>query len=238
MKFTLTPSWIDTRAPLIYMWEIRDGSDQLVGRYIGKAIGGDTRPTKHYKRNVDRLRNGQPYRNGKNYRRVHVALAAAVEAGNRIVLSYLCNVPKERNIFEIENRYIREYRSNADDGIGLNGPCKGGLRLQVVRATASRASKAATPAPPELPDLEDFLEYVEAHYPELEARVGKGRCSVYIGKTRLLRAAQSGPRAKVKIKLVQSRGLFSGLEGDWDGTDGQLGAMIDGERKVYDARHR
>jgi hypothetical protein len=77
------------------MWEIHDDSGNLVGRYIGKAVGGDRRPRRHYARNVDKLMAGLSYRPGKNYRRVHYGLADAVKAGHRITLSYLCNVSEE-----------------------------------------------------------------------------------------------------------------------------------------------
>ena len=39
---------VDVTAPLIYMWEIRNDDDEILGRYVGKANGGEKRPTMHY----------------------------------------------------------------------------------------------------------------------------------------------------------------------------------------------
>ena len=55
MNFTLAPGSVNPSAALIYKWEIKDGSGNLQGLYIGKAKGGAKRPTKHYRRNVNRL---------------------------------------------------------------------------------------------------------------------------------------------------------------------------------------
>lgn len=224
---------IDVTAPLIYMWEIRNDDDEILGRYVGKANGGEKRPTMHYNRNVNRLLQGRPYRNGKKYRRIHIALADAVKAGHRISLSYLCNVSEDENIFEVEQHYIREYGCNKPDGIGLNGPAKliqGELPIFFSPPIPVLASDMTTPDADALDvfDLEDFLNYIEERYPnQFEVRPGAGRYSFWLGKDRIFRAVQSGPRGKVKIKLAQEslrggRPIF-----DWDGTDSQIKAAIE-----------
>ena len=88
MHYSVLDSGVELTAPLIYMWEIHDLQGKLVGRYIGKANGGDRRPTQHYPRNVSKLLEGKPYKKGKNYRRVHYGLSDAVSAGHRISLTY------------------------------------------------------------------------------------------------------------------------------------------------------
>lgn len=65
MQYSVHDSGVDVTAPLIYMWEIHDLQAKLVGRYIGKANGGDKRPTQHYSRNVSKLHAGKPYKKGK-----------------------------------------------------------------------------------------------------------------------------------------------------------------------------
>jgi hypothetical protein len=242
MKMQYIPplSDIDVTAPLIYMWEIRNSEDQIVGRYVGKANGGEKRPTQHYSRNVNKLLRGFPYKKGKSYRRVHVALAEAVKAGHQISLSYLCNVSNDQNIFEVEMRYIREYGCNKADGIGLNGPSK------LIRAELPIFVSDAEPVQSHYSgmqesdstdqlDLEDFLEYIEDKYPnQFEVKSGAGRYSFWLGKERIFRAAQSGPRGKVKVKLGQTS-LRGGNPKvfDWDGTADQMKVEIENELASY-----
>lgn len=240
MDYTLLESTINKTAPLIYMWEISDRDGRVTGRYIGKANRGDKRPTRHYSRNVNKLLRNEPYKNGKNYRRVHFALAEAVKAGDKITLSFLCNVSEEEDIFKVEGRYIRDFRCDADDGIGLNGPWKGPARVMV---SLPRLEVGTTPIvqvkEPTLPDLEDFLEYVEEHYKGLfEVRAGVGRYSLWKDKARILRAAQSGPAGKVNIKLAQSSTKKNEIEYPWDGSDGQLDAWIRCELEVFAQRKK
>jgi hypothetical protein len=138
---------------LIYLWEIHDLSGQIVGRYVGKANGGEKRPTRHYPRNVNKLLAGRPYKNGKKYRRVHFALADAVRAGHRISLTYLCNVSNVADILQVELRYIDHYGCNEDDGSGLNGRWKGTPR-EVVPVNPALLQEAEVED--SAPDLDDF----------------------------------------------------------------------------------
>ena len=234
MKYIPPSPGVDVNAPLIYMWEIRDASGAVTGRYIGKANGGEHRPTTHYPRNVDKLLRGLPYKKGKDYRRVHYSLANAVLSGHAISLSYLCNVPEDQDIFAVEMHYIRQYRCNADDGVGLNGPRKG--QFSTVAEIHARPT-VATPPSTEIdpPDLADFIAYVKLAYPgQFEARAGADRYSLWIDGTRILRARQQSPTGKVWIKLVQStRKKKVNIEMAWDGSDEQLAQVIDGELALF-----
>lgn len=113
----------DPQLPLIYMWEIHDGV-RLVGRYIGKCKNGSKRPNYEYKNNVRKLRAGLPYRKGNpaGYRRIHRAMAAALDKGFRLSLTYLCNVPDGENIDTWEERYIQLHGSRGHEEHCLNGP--------------------------------------------------------------------------------------------------------------------
>lgn len=236
MHYTVPPPGVDAKAPLIYMWEIHDLLGQTVGRYIGKANGGDKRPTQHYPRNVNKLLQGLPYKKGKNYRRVHYALADAVLAGYSISLTYLCNVPETVDIFKVESHYINKYGCNADDGVGLNGKWRGVPREVAAMNDAVPIEALAAEDPP-LPDLDDFLEYFDNKPREAFAvKVNAKSCSVWSGGRRILRAKQSKPGAKVLIKLVQSTTPQELVEFVWDGNDDQLDAALDTERKVLRAR--
>jgi len=237
---------VDVKAPLIYMWEIHDLSGQLVGRYIGKANGGEKRPTQHYPRNVNKLRQGQPYRNGKNYRRVHYAMADAVEAGHRISLTYLCNVSEGDDIFKVESHYIKEYGCDADDGIGLNGRWKGTPRTVAVvervqpaqeKAEADKRHGADAGAASAQIDLDDFLEFFDDKQRNtLEIRVNGKSCSVWSEGKRILRAKQDRPGARIWIKRVQSSWRTKTVELAWDGGDSQIEAALEAERKVLRVR--
>ena len=111
MKFTFAPGTVNPAAALIYKWEVRDEVGNLVGLYIGKAKGGAKRPTTHYRRNVNRLLAGKPYRlnNPEGYRKSHRALAEAVKLGHGIELSFVCNVAPDENIDQVEQRCIANY---------------------------------------------------------------------------------------------------------------------------------
>lgn len=232
MDYTLSPSNVDRTAPLIYMWEIYDLLGQIVGRYIGKANGGDQRPTKHYARNVDRLMQKLPYRSGKNYRRVHYALSDAVRAGHSICLTYLCNVPDTVDIFKVEARYIKEYGCAAVGGIGLNG-MRREATLDVPTIATVLRSEAQADAHSDSLDLDDFLEYFDDKPREaFDVRVNTKSCSVWSSGRRLLRAKQTKPGAKVLVKLVQTSEMGELVEFPWDGTDDQIGAALKAERKL------
>lgn len=248
MLYSVFDNGVDVLAPLIYMWEIHDLQDRLVGRYIGKANGGSKRPNKHYPRNVNKLHVKKPYKKGKNYRRVHYALADAVEAGYRISLTYLCNVPEDQDIFKVETRYIKEYGCDADDGIGLNGRWKGAPREVGVAERAWPAQEIATTnadehyyansdaASAEI-ELDDFLEFFDDKQRDtLEIRVNGKSCSIWSKRKRILRAKQERPDASILIKLVQSSWRTETVELPWDGSDGQIEASLEAERKVLRAR--
>ena len=238
MKMTYLPPGpgVDPDAPLIYMWEIRDDTGNLTGRYIGKANGGAKRPTRHYSRNVNRLLAGKPYRNGKPYRRIHFALAEAVRLGHDISLSYLCNVSDTNQIFQIEARYIREYGCDARDGIGLNGRSNDEpLVLPAARATP--AGEVVDRAPDA--DLEDFIEFVNEHYPDrFVIESTPLRYSLYIGSTRLLRAKVKRGGSKVDIKgvLSEKHGI-SPFRMTWNGSDEELKQAFETELRLYQQHH-
>jgi ADP-ribosylglycohydrolase/protein-tyrosine phosphatase len=98
---------IDRGKPGIYEWRI-DG----VGTYIGK-YKRISRPEREYGRNIARRLSNKPYRKSKpdNFRRIHVALAAAVRSGRKITLVILENVP-EGDINAREQALIRERSAN------------------------------------------------------------------------------------------------------------------------------
>lgn len=231
MSYALQEAGVDVKAPLIYMWEIADLSGKVIGRYVGKANGGEKRPRQHYSRNVDKLLKGVPYKKGRDYRRVHVALADAVDSGHSISLHYLCNVPDDQNIFAVEMNYIRQYGCNIRDGIGLNGP---GAVVQRPRTPASQLRElqqtSGLAEETNLSDLEDFVECIEhfvasaAHrYLErFEVRAGTKRYSLWLGDQRLIRAEQSGPRGRVRLKLPRARADGAAVEFVWGGSDEQL----------------
>ena len=236
MNYSVLDSGVDVSAPLIYMWEIHDLQGKLVGRYIGKANGGEKRPTQHYPRNVSKLRAGMPYKKGKNYRRVHFGLADAVGDGHRISLSYLCNVPDTVDIFEVESRYINEYSCNADDGIGLNGKWRSAPR-EVMPATQTKPVESTAAEDPARPDLDDFLESFEDLPREIfKAKVNGKSCSIWSAGLRILRAKQEKPGAKVLIKQVQSSTSQRQVQFHWDGSEEQIRTALDDERKLLLAR--
>jgi len=111
MRFKVAASPINLRAPLIYMWEIRDRSGSIVYRYIGKSEQGAVRPLRDYPRNVRNLLNGKSYRPGnpKGFRKVHWQLAHAFYLGQKITLKFLCNIPKGVSSFALEGHLQKEY---------------------------------------------------------------------------------------------------------------------------------
>lgn len=231
MEYCVRASSVDRKSPLIYMWEIHDGRGAVVGRYIGKANGGDKRPTQHYPRNVKKLLKGLRYRNDKDYRRVHYALAEAVVAGHTISLTYLCNVADDVDIFEVESRYINEYRCNADDGIGLNGRSSA-PPLRVTTAALPVAAEAPGATEAERPDLDDFLEYfTDRPRGVFEVRVNTRSCSVWSAGRRILRAKQATPGGRVMVKLVQSSTPDNHVEFAWDGANPRIDAALATERQ-------
>jgi hypothetical protein len=115
LTFEYEPRGVSEHQPLIYLWEIMDGSGAVRYRYVGKASGGAERPLRHYGRNVANLLAGRPYRRGKpdGFRAAHRRLADATSRGWPIRLSLLCNVPPGQDINSIEERY--RWRLDLDD---------------------------------------------------------------------------------------------------------------------------
>jgi hypothetical protein len=123
MHVVVAPHQVDEKRPLIYMWEIRDQSGSLVGRYVGKAKAGARRPRTHYSRNVENILRGKPYRRGnpEGYRKVHHALAEAQRLGHSVLLHFLCNVSVHEDINEVEQHWIKLQESQGEATWQLNG---------------------------------------------------------------------------------------------------------------------
>ncbi|WP_199724716.1 hypothetical protein [Noviherbaspirillum saxi] len=234
---------IDVDKPLIYMWEIYKPAGELVGRYVGKAIRGEKRPTERYTQNVNKLLQKRPYKSGKSYRRVHHALGEAVQKGYHIELSYLCNVDPAENIFQVEMRYIRELNCLDAAGYGLNGRGLTPLRntSKKTRAVPGKATpfkeEQTAPVAEAATNLDHLMELVQTRYSELlELECGKRRYSWYVGNQRILRAKQQSPRGKVRIKLAVSSILDRDAnEHTWDGTEEQLTQFIAQELQRFRA---
>jgi hypothetical protein len=99
--------------PGIYQWEIE--KPEGVACYIGKYTR-QSRPLRAYRRNVERLIGGLPYRKGApdGFRLIHHELARAVQDRQRITLTILENPPTS-DIWRREAEIIRERGT-------LNGP--------------------------------------------------------------------------------------------------------------------
>ncbi len=112
LKFEIVRASINLRAPIIYMWEVRDTTGGVIYRYIGKSDQGTNRPLCVYPRTVRNLLSGKPYRksNPKGYRKVHWQLANAAYAGNPITLRFLCNVPEGIDSLALEKFLQKKYK--------------------------------------------------------------------------------------------------------------------------------
>ena len=73
MQFVETQGEIDASLPLIYLWEIVDSNGMVCCRYVGKASRGANRPRTQYRRNVNNILAGRPYRKSKpdEFRAIH-----------------------------------------------------------------------------------------------------------------------------------------------------------------------
>ena len=111
MEFIEIEGSIDPTKPLIYLWEILDFYGEVCYRYVGKASRGANRPRKHYRRNVNKLLLGHPYRKNRpdKFRLVHRKLAEAVKGGHTIRLLFICNVALLENIDLIERQWHQHY---------------------------------------------------------------------------------------------------------------------------------
>lgn len=232
MQYFVVSDGVDVRSSLIYMWKIHDFSGAVVGRYVGKSKNGEKRPRGHYKRNVDKLLKGLPYRAGNphGYRRVHHALAQATRAGHIISVTYLRNVQPHENINQVEMHYIRQYGCDAENGIGLNGRSRAG------KPSAIELKQAATPAPSEhrASTLNQIKDFIEKNFQHLLPKQLSHGYAFYVDNTRILRFSQSGPTAKVRLKLaISSRSRGREIESAWTGTDIELKLLIDSELLLY-----
>ncbi|EKF9373200.1 hypothetical protein O1B80_003461 [Vibrio cholerae] len=123
MNFDVISQGVNPDKALIYMWEIYDKTDVLVGLYVGKAKNGAKRPLKYYKRNVARLIAGKPYRksNPNSYRVVHKALADAVDKNYVIKLYFLANINEGEDINQVEQALINQHDCKGSESWQLNG---------------------------------------------------------------------------------------------------------------------
>jgi hypothetical protein len=92
---------VNPSLPGIYEWSI-DGNARYIGKYSQHS-----RPRKAYKRNVDNMLAGIPYRmKGRDYRRIHYELAEAVLDGLPITLTFIANSDPGPSLNELEQRLI------------------------------------------------------------------------------------------------------------------------------------
>lgn len=107
MHFSEVCGGVDLSRPLIYLWEILSVDGEVTCRYVGKASRGAQRPRTQYRRNVNNLLRGRPYRKGKplEFRAIHRRMAQAVRAGESLRLSFLCNVGPDEEINALERQW-------------------------------------------------------------------------------------------------------------------------------------
>jgi hypothetical protein len=98
---------MDRCGRLLYIWEVFDGDGTRCGVYVGLATGGHSRPWTDYETKLNNLLARRP----ESYRRVHWGLETAYYAGHRIVVTLLCNVPKDEDIHFWEKVLILEMDS-------------------------------------------------------------------------------------------------------------------------------
>ena len=111
MEFVEIEGGANPEQPLIYLWEIVAADGEALYRYVGKAAGGANRPRKHYRRNVNNLLHGRPYRKNKptEFRSVHHRLAEALQQGHALRLSFICNIVPGQNINAVERHWQEHY---------------------------------------------------------------------------------------------------------------------------------
>lgn len=237
---------IDVNAPLIYLWEITDAAGQIVGRYVGKAEGGAKRPTRAYEANVNRLLEERPYRTkGRDYRRVHQALATAVRAEHSITLRYLCNVSPDEDIYAVEQHYIRAYGCLTSD-IGLNAQREENASHSKVASAPNNTPvmKAETNMAESSQNndygLGAFHQLIRNYFPNLTAKQGVNRYSFFApDNVRIIRGEQESPTSRVNVKLSLTSRLESCEQTfNWDGTDEQLLEAVKAELLVYERHFR
>ena len=111
MQFVESQGEIDASLPLIYLWEIVDSNGMVCCRYVGKASRGANRPRTQYRRNVNNILAGRPYRKSKpdEFRAIHRRMAQAVQAGELLRLSFICNVADGEDINQLERFWQDHY---------------------------------------------------------------------------------------------------------------------------------
>jgi hypothetical protein len=95
--------------PGIYEWRIEG-----MGCYIGQYTKA-RRPRREYALNVERILTEKPYRKGKpeGFRKIHLELAQAVQAGQKITLTLLENHASKVDRNRRERELIAERRAHA-----------------------------------------------------------------------------------------------------------------------------
>ena len=232
MQYFVVSDNVDVKSSLIYMWKIHDFSGAVVGCYVGKSKDGEKRPREHYKRNVDKLLDELPYRAGNphGYRRVHHALAQATRSGHIISVTYLCNVQSHEDINQVEMHYIRQYRCDVGDGIGLNGRSSANkisvIELKQIAAPTSSEDRVYT--------LNQVKNFIEKNFQHLQPKQLSHGYAFYVGETRILRISQSGPKAKIRLKrAISSRYIRREIEIVLTDVNSELKHIIDGELQLY-----
>ena len=111
MEFVEIEGSADPAQPLIYLWEILDQDGEVCCRYVGKASRGAYRPRTQYRRNVNNILQGRPYRKSKpeEFRAIHRRMAEAVRCGHALRLSFICNVMPAENINLVERKWQHHY---------------------------------------------------------------------------------------------------------------------------------
>ncbi|MEN4902734.1 hypothetical protein [Luteimonas sp. TWI1437] len=105
--YTEAPSGVDPARALIYLWEVLDPAGQVVGRYVGKAKNGAQRLRMDYRKNVNNVLAGRPYRLNKPtaFRAIHRTMAEAIQAGHTLRLTLLCNIPVGESIDAVDQMW-------------------------------------------------------------------------------------------------------------------------------------
>lgn len=242
-EFRTATNNVDPGRALIYMWTIYDVAGEVMGRYVGKASKGEDRPQLRYKMNVDRLLNGEPYRssNPDGFRRVHHALATAAREKRDVELMYVCNVGDDEDINQVEQHYIKQYRCDNDDGIGLNGR-RTVMAAEIITSNqmereidlGSKQAKPVVSEPALLADLETVRDRIQKLFPELKCEARSQRYSFVLDDMRLVRIKQAGPNGKVLLK----RSITARLDKDCPEMDGmmpeaELAKVIQEEMRQY-----
>ena len=123
MDFERTPHEFDENLPLIYMWEIKDLNEDIVGRYVGQTIQGLGKRVNRYVLRVGQVLTEKLYdkKYPAGFRKVHRALANAARNNFHVTLSVLCNVPTDQDINSVEQSWIKSHHCKGPQSWQLNG---------------------------------------------------------------------------------------------------------------------